>query len=72
MKSNCSSPAFVVGGQKDGLVHECKQEIEAVYPSKNASASSGHLRAVNEKGKEKKGVPGQIKKLQKFFCLDSF
>ncbi|KAK1405713.1 hypothetical protein POM88_005318 [Heracleum sosnowskyi] len=72
MKSNCILPALVVGGEKDGLVLECKQETEAVYSSKNASASSGHHRAVNKIRKEKKGVPGQIKKLQKFFCLDSF
>lgn len=72
MNSNCSLPALVVGGEKDGLVLECKQETEAVYTSENASAYSGHHGAVNEKRKEKKGVPGQIKKLQKFFCLDSF
>lgn len=68
MKCNCSVPALV-GGEKDGLALERKQETEAMYSSRNASASSDHHRAVNENRKEKKGVPGQIKKLQKFFCL---
>ncbi|XP_074370005.1 uncharacterized protein LOC141711457 isoform X2 [Apium graveolens] len=69
MKSNCSVPALVGGGEKDRLAVECKQETEAAYSSENASASSDHHQAVNEKRKEKKGAPGQIKKLQKFFCL---
>ncbi|KAL1821934.1 hypothetical protein ACET3Z_016803 [Daucus carota] len=43
-----------------------------VVGGENASASSGHPGAVYEKRKEKKGVSGQIKKLQNFFCFDLF